>query len=219
MKRLKVFCLIFTLCSTKLALSLENDLILENSKLASTPENGSFFFDNLEYHWLNCNYSTVIIHKVALRTEDCRDRWIDFCLYPRSGVCVEYHDWIKWKKIIFKNPDYTLNNAMQYMCLGLFCDITETVTSNFQCEASETIFNYPLYQNVTYVYFKPNREKSHRETDSEKYLESLNSNLKNLKMKRINDSENFMNQILVCYGMVQIYAGICDFFSNRSLKT
>lgn len=98
------------------------------------------------------------------------------------------------------------------MCLGLFCDITETVTSNFQCEASETIFNYPLYQNVTYVYFKPNREKSHRETDSEKYLESLNSNLKNLKMKRINDSENFMNQILVCYGMVQIYAGICDFF-------
>lgn len=51
---------------------------------------------------------------------------------------------------------------------------------------------------VTYVYFKPNRTNSEFETESEKYLSSLQSNLNNLNTKR-KFSDEILNEIISLY--------------------
>lgn len=88
MKHLKLFCVIFALCLSKFALSLENNSsIFNNSKLALTSESDGLISENLEYHWLQCPYSTANVYTLVLLNEtECFDNWIDNCDYSRLGV-------------------------------------------------------------------------------------------------------------------------------------
>lgn len=121
----------------------------------------------------------------------------------------------------FLNPlqqdtESILASFYQHMCLGLYCDYNETITSNFQCEMSEENFKVPHYSDATYVYFKPNPERLHHKTASEKYVESLKSNLKNLKMKKIHDKIDFIKKITNYYLMVIWSAGMMKFFQTEA---
>lgn len=80
------------------------------------------------------------------------------------------------------------------LCIGLFCNINEVVTKDFDCAASEQ-FYLPTYYNATYVYFYPTRKSSPLDTESEKYLRTLKSKRAKLNMKRRFDIEFFVTQM------------------------
>lgn len=80
------------------------------------------------------------------------------------------------------------------LCIGLFCNINEVITKDFNCMASEQ-FYLPTYYNATYIYFYPTRKSSPLKTESEKYLRTLKSNRVKLNMRRRFDTEFFVTQM------------------------
>lgn len=74
---------------------------LSLSKLSSTLQNSSIKIsdDEANYRRLNCHYPSVTVHKFALKTEKCPDKWTDFCEIPEfiNVVCVYYMEKVLWK--------------------------------------------------------------------------------------------------------------------------
>lgn len=106
------------------------------------------------------------------------------------------------------------------MCMGLFCNIDEIVTENFECRNSSEKFQIPEFYNATYVYFKPNRQKLKNETDSEKYWRSLKSNLSALNTKRIFDAD-ILVEIFTLYSkgfVVRMFLSLIRLISMPSIR-
>lgn len=98
------------------------------------------------------------------------------------------------------NPFYIYS-----FCVGLFCDVFQVVTENYECVKDHDNFEILVFRNATYVYIKPDQD-SDKETESEKYIKTMRSNPSILNRKRTYNILYYLKYIVMYYQKI-LYIG------------
>lgn len=148
-----------------------------------------------DYQWKVCKYKSVTVHKYALisETDPCPPDWKSFCDSPpfqTDEASMNHLNLIKNSTTKFQAE------AVDGVCVGLFCNFNQTLTKEFQCKENWKNFKIPTFKNSTYVYFSTKSVKTKDETESEKYVRMLKSKSKVLINKMEFDEDFYLHDLI-----------------------